>query len=79
MSQEYLRAFGQAVRSVREEHGFTVSQLAEVTGVDEAQILALENGRLDADLDLIVALSRGLGTGLAAFFTRAEELGFYKN
>lgn len=79
MSQEDLRLFGQAVRSVREEHGLSVSQLAAATGIDQAQIIALEDGRLDADLELIIKLADGLRVSLPTFFDRAEELGFYKD
>jgi transcriptional regulator with XRE-family HTH domain len=74
MSQDELRYLGEAFRSVREETGLSVSQLAAATGVDQTRLLALEEGRLNADLDLLILLADGMRTRLSTIFLRIEEL-----
>ena len=69
-----LLVLGQAVRQVREEQGWKTDELAVATGIAQAQIQALEAGRLDPDYDLLLALAEGLGVRPSALFIRAEEL-----
>jgi transcriptional regulator with XRE-family HTH domain len=69
-----LRALGEAVRQERERAGFTAAALAAASGVQTSELEALEAGRLDADLDLLLALAEALDIRSSAFFTRAEAL-----
>lgn len=70
-----LRFLGKAVREIREQRGIAVGELAAATGMDRTRIEALEAGRLDPDLELLVALADGIGVRLSVFVVRAEELG----
>ena len=70
-----LLILGKAFREIREQHGLGAGELATATGVDGVRIAALEEGRLDADYDLLLTLAEGIGVRASAFFLRAEELG----
>ena len=69
-----LVVLGRAIRAIRDEHGLTASGLAAASGVPESSIAALEDGRLDADFELLLDIATGLGVRPAELFVRAEEL-----
>ena len=73
--QRDLLVLGKAVREVREQRGFGADDLAAAAGVAPARVAALENGRLDPDFELLLALAKSMGIRPTAFFVRAEELG----
>jgi transcriptional regulator with XRE-family HTH domain len=72
--QPDLLLFGKAIRAVRERLGFNASDLAVAARVDQARLSAVEEGRLDPDFELLLALATGLGIGPSAFFLQAEDL-----
>lgn len=65
---------GEAFREVREQHGLSAGELATATGEGRARIVALEEGRLDADYELLLTLADSIGVRPSVFFLRAEEL-----
>jgi transcriptional regulator with XRE-family HTH domain len=69
-----LRALGEAVRQEREQAGFSALALATASGIQASKLEALEAGRLDADLDLLLALAQALDIRYSAFIIRAEAL-----
>lgn len=69
-----LRALGEAVRQERERAGFSAVALAAASGIPASELEALEAGRLDAELDLLLALAQALDIRSSAFFIRAEAL-----
>ncbi len=69
-----LRALGEAVRQERERAGFSAVALAIASGIEASKLEALEAGRLDANLDLLLALAQALDIRSSAFFIRAEAL-----
>ena len=69
-----LLALGEAVRQERERAGFSAVALATASGIQASKLEALEAGRLDADLDLLLALAQALDIRSSAFFIRAEAL-----
>jgi hypothetical protein len=70
-----LCALGEAVRQERERAGFSAVALAAASGIQTTKLQALEAGQLDADFDLLVALTQALKTRLSKLFSRAEALG----
>lgn len=72
--QQDLLILGKAMRAVREQHNLGVRDLAAAAGVAEARIAALEDGQLDPDFELLLALAESMGIRPSAFFLRAEEL-----
>lgn len=73
--QPDLLILGKAIQAVREQHSVSASDLAAAAGVSEARIAALEDGLLDPDFELLLALAERIGVRPSAFFLRAEELG----
>jgi transcriptional regulator with XRE-family HTH domain len=73
--QRDLLVLGKAIREVREHQGLGTADLAAAAGVAAARVAALEAGRLDPDLELLLALAKSMGIRPTAFFVRAEELG----
>lgn len=69
-----LGALGEAVRQERERAGFSAVALATASGIQASKLEALEAGRLDADLDLLLALAQALDIRYSAFIIRAEAL-----
>lgn len=75
MADQNLLVLGKAIREVREQHGLGADDLATAAGVAPTRVTALENGRLDPDFELLLALAKSMGIRPTAFFVRAEELG----
>lgn len=59
-----LLAVAAAVRQARVESGLTQAQLALVSGVGRATVIALENGRPGVSLGRALKVMRGLGLTL---------------
>jgi transcriptional regulator with XRE-family HTH domain len=72
--QQDLLILGQAVRGLRVRCHRSVRNLATVSGVSARRLAALEDGRLDPDLELLAALARGIGVRPSEIFVRAEQL-----
>lgn len=69
-----LRGLGEAVCQERERAGFSTVALAAASGIQASTLEALEAGRLDAELDLLLALAQALDVRPSTFFIRAEAL-----
>lgn len=69
-----LIALGEAVREIRAQRRFSASQLARASGVSLPRLIALEDGRLDPDIELLYRLAKSMGVSRSAFYWRAEEL-----
>jgi transcriptional regulator with XRE-family HTH domain len=65
-----LIRFGQTIRRVREREGVSVAALAARTGIDAEEINAIEAGRLDPALDVMIALAEGIGVRLSALIPK---------
>jgi transcriptional regulator with XRE-family HTH domain len=74
-STQYLILLGRAIREVREQHGLSTHDLAAASGVAPARVVALEDGQLDPDFELLRALAESMGIRPFALFVRAQELG----
>jgi len=65
---------GQALRELREERRLSQGELAAASGVEGRRIRALEDGRLDPDYLMLLALAKAMGVRAGALVIRAEEL-----
>jgi transcriptional regulator with XRE-family HTH domain len=54
-------SFGESVRIVRELQELSQRQLAELTGIPQATISAIENGRVNLGVERAKVLARALG------------------
>jgi transcriptional regulator with XRE-family HTH domain len=66
------RAFGDAIRSAREQAGYTQRSFAEHSGVDFDDYAAIERGERQLELDTIVQIAAGLRLSAAELFGRAR-------
>ena len=62
-------AFGQFLAQLRREKGMTQKELAERTGIDQADLSKLENGTRNPSLKLLKRLADGMGMDLKLVFT----------
>jgi XRE family transcriptional regulator, regulator of sulfur utilization len=67
-------AFGAAVKEVRLQRGFTQESLGLEAGISRRWMGEIERGTGNASLLVLAKLPPTLGIGLAALFTRAEQL-----
>jgi transcriptional regulator with XRE-family HTH domain len=72
--QQDLLILGEAVRAVREQHGLSAGGLAAAADIAPARVVALEEGRLDPDFELLLRLAESMDIRPSAFVLRAEAL-----
>lgn len=61
--------FGLKVKTIREEKGFSIEQLANVSNVDRNYISDIEKGKRNASIEIIEKVINGLDTDFATFFS----------
>jgi transcriptional regulator with XRE-family HTH domain len=66
-------AIGKEVKNFRIQQNFTVSELAESTGLSIGMLSKIENGVTSPSLTTLKALSTALGMPMTSFFRRFEE------
>lgn len=66
------RAFGDAIRSAREQAGYTQRSFADHAGIDFDDYAAIERGEHQLKLDTIVQIAAGLRVTVAELFRRAK-------
>lgn len=64
------RAFGDQVRRLRRERGWTQEDLAERSGLHRTYVTGVERGQRNASLDAIHALADGLEVKVSVLFAR---------
>jgi len=62
-----MRKVGRKIRRLRRQVGLTREALALITGIDEAELFAIEKGRYEPDLLTLGKIARAL-------YTETEEL-----
>ena len=67
--------FGQKVKSQREEKGFSIEYLANISNVDRNYISDIEKGKRNVSIEIIEKIITALDTDLATFF---NDKGFKK-
>ncbi len=61
--------FGNKVKALREEKGFSIEQLANISNVDRNYISDIEKGKRNASIEIIEKVITGLETDFATFFS----------
>lgn len=67
-------AFGNTLKSLRIEKGFTQEKLAELSNLDVTFISKMENGKLQPSLTTIFSISQALGVKASYLIDRIEKL-----
>jgi transcriptional regulator with XRE-family HTH domain len=68
------RAFGQAVRKLRENKGLSQEKLAELSGVHRTYVGDVERGTRNIALVNMTRIARALGTTLSRVITEMEKM-----
>ena len=58
---DYLRELGRRVRDLRQKAGWTQEQLAKATRLTRAYIVAVEGGKQNVSMDVVIRVANGLG------------------
>ena len=69
-----LRVLGRAVRGLREQRRLSLAALGAAAGIPEADLAAIEAGRLDPGYRRLRRLAAALGLNSTALLLRVEEL-----
>lgn len=67
--------FGQKVKQLREEKGFSIEQLANISNVDRNYISDIEKGKRNVSIEIIEKIITALDTDFTIFF---NDKGFKK-
>lgn len=66
-------AIGREVRAFRQKQGFTVAEVAGLTGLSIGMLSKIENGHTSPSLTTLQSLAHALSVPLTSFFRRFEE------
>ena len=61
-NRRYLRRLGDRIRALRERQGVTLKRLAELSGLSDRYIIAMEKGEANPSLESLLGLARALQT-----------------
>jgi transcriptional regulator with XRE-family HTH domain len=67
------RALGLAIRTFREEAGYSQESFARHAGLDRSYYGAVERGVFNLTFESLVKIAAGLNVGLGELCTRADE------
>ena len=71
--KEYLLALGRRVRDLRSKKGWTQEQLAEGARVTRVCIVAVEGGKQNVSMDIVIRLANALGVSPEGLMTDGGE------
>lgn len=71
---DIARAFGAAVRALRNERGISQESLANLADIERSHMGKVERGEHMPTLVIVFKIARGLGCGVAEILGRAEEV-----
>jgi len=71
--KEYLLALGRRVRDLRSKKGWTQEQLAEGARVTRVCIVAVEGGKQNVSMDIVIRLANALGVSPEGLMTDGAE------
>jgi transcriptional regulator with XRE-family HTH domain len=66
------RAFAKAIRTAREQAGYSQEAFARSVGLDRSYYSAIERGRFNVTLETMLRITAGLGISLGQLCTRAK-------
>jgi methanogenic corrinoid protein MtbC1/DNA-binding XRE family transcriptional regulator len=70
---DYLKELGRRVRDLRQKAGWTQAQLAKVTRQTRAYIVAVEGGKQNVSMDVVVRVANGLGVAPDQLLSMEED------
>jgi transcriptional regulator with XRE-family HTH domain len=70
MSTDVRAKFGERLRKLRKQRGWTQAEMADVLGLDRSYLAEIEEGKRNVCLLNLKVIADGLGTSLARLFSR---------
>ncbi|WP_233589336.1 helix-turn-helix domain-containing protein [Flavobacterium sp. RSP46] len=67
-NMEIKEKFGQKVKLLREEKGFSIEQLANISNVDRNYISDIEKGKRNVSIEIMEKIILALDTDFTSFF-----------
>jgi transcriptional regulator with XRE-family HTH domain len=67
-NMEIKEKFGQKVKELREQKGFSIEQLANISNVDRNYISDIEKGKRNVSIEIIEKIITALDTDFVEFF-----------
>ena len=67
-THDVMTAFGERVRELRNEKGFTQEKLADLAGIEIRQLGRIERGKTNTTISTAVKIAHGLGVGICELF-----------
>lgn len=64
--------FGQKVKELREEKGFSIEQLANISNVDRNYISDIEKGKRNVSIEIIEKIIKALDNDFPTFFNNNQ-------
>lgn len=64
-NESVIKAFGERVRQLRKEKGYTMESLAELAGIDARQLSNIERGKVNTTISSIHVLSKALNISMS--------------
>jgi len=72
--KEYLMLLGRRIRELRIQKGWTQEQLAEVSRVTRVCIVAVEGGKQNVTMDIVVRIANALGSSPERLLASKDEI-----
>lgn len=66
-------AIGREIKALRIQHGVTIAELSNLTGLSVGMLSKIENGNTSPSLTTLQLLANALSTPITSFFRRFEE------
>jgi DNA-binding XRE family transcriptional regulator len=70
---DYLKELGRRVRDLRQKAGWTQAQLAKATHLTRAYIVAVEGGKQNVSMDVVVRIANGFGVAPDQLLSMEED------
>ncbi len=65
---DYIIAFGKNLAAVRKKHSITQEELAFKTEISLSQVARIETGKINATIDTVNKLAKGIGVKTSELF-----------
>jgi methanogenic corrinoid protein MtbC1/DNA-binding XRE family transcriptional regulator len=70
---DYLKELGRRVRDLRQKAGWTQEQLAKATRLTRAYIVAVEGGKQNVSMDVVIRVANALGVAPDQFLSMEDD------
>lgn len=67
------RYLGNAIRDIRQKHGLTIADVANLAGISRGMLSKIENAQTATSLETLTRLSQALGVSLAKLFSGFDD------